>query len=79
MIALQISSTNSKGRTNLLSVINSSAFIWVITLKDFIHKLKSKRHILTQKFSFSKEQKSVKEQQQFLKIPSSSFDFEFSV
>jgi len=69
----------------LVSVINSSAFIWVITLKDFIHILKRKRHILTQKFSVSEEQKSVKEQQQFLKIPSSNpkggtpFDFGLSV
>jgi len=66
MITLQISSTNSKGRTNLVSVKNSSAF-------------------LTQKVSFSKEQKSVKEQQQSLKIPSANpkaetpFDFWFSV
>ena len=43
----RISSTGSKVRTTLYSIINSStgkycsaAFIWMVTLKDFIHRLK---------------------------------------
>ena len=47
-----ISSTDSKVRTTFENVINSTTgkysvdFIWMITLKDFIHRLKSKNNLI---------------------------------
>ena len=50
---LRFSSTNSNVRTTLYTIINSTtgkhcsvAFIWMVTLKDFIQRLKSQNQLV---------------------------------